>query len=262
MTEQIDLAKIPFPVVLTHHYRDRATGSLTVTSGSLQKRVFLDKGAVVFAASNDLNDRLGEMLLRRGVLKLGDFLAASNAIVPGKRFGTILVEQGVFTPGQLVWAVKEQVKEIVFSLFGLPSGNCSFAVGADAGDEMITLAINTPELLRQGVARMDNVIWSLDALRQPRTKLRLKRSVEKAMEPFTLSDAETSLLSSLSQPRRLEEICQTTQISHFPLLKFLWALLILDYIQTLPEAEGSSSPGPAEALPELEVTGEDLESLT
>lgn len=262
MTEQIDLSRIPFPVLLTHHYRDRATGSLTVASGSLQKRVFLEKGAVVFAGSNDLNDRLGEMLLRRGVLKLGDFLAASDAIAPGKRFGTILVEQGVLTPGQLVWAVKEQVKEIVFSLFGLPSGTCAFAQGQDAGEEMITLSINTPELLRQGVARMDNVIWSLDALRQPHRRLRLTRTVEKAMEPFTLSDVETSLLSSLTTPRSLEEICQTTQISHFPLLKFLWALLILNYIEAVGEEPEGVKPGLADAPPELEVTGEDLESLT
>ena len=117
-------------------------------------------------------------------------------------------------------------------------------------------------LLRQGVARMDNVIWSLDALREKGRRLRLTRTVEKAMEPFTLSDTETNLLSSLSEPMGLEEICQTTQISHFPLLKFLWALLILNYIESLPEVDEGASLGPAEAIPELEVTGEDLESLT
>lgn len=248
-----------FPLLLAKHYRERATGALEVGSGSVRKKVFLQEGRVVFAASTDRNDRLGEMLIRRGILSVPDFYAASDAVIPGKRFGTVLVERGHITPDQLVWSVKEQVKDIVFSLFALPDGDCAFVEGEDAGEEMITLNLRTPELLRLGVLKMDHTVRPLLAFRETGRRLVLSVAEEDVLDAFDLGQSERALVLSLLEPRPVAEIFREAGRSQFALLKFLWVLLLLDMIRLEP-ASGAGGPSPGE-MPELDVTLEDLADL-
>ncbi len=268
MADPADLAETPFPLVLAHHFHRHSTGTLTVRTGPYVKRVYLKGGAAVFAASDDRNDRLGELLVRRDVLGLPDFLAASRSMVRGKRFGTVLVERGLLTPAQLVWAVKEQVKEIVFSLFPISGGSCHFTEG-DAGEgEIITLAINTPELLRQGVARMDSANGALAAFPDPALRLRLHRPAEEVMGLFVLDPKEAQVLFALQAGPSVSDLCSGTRLRHFDLLKFLWALKILGLLAeaagSLPASPRSSDASAAtpEADPgDLGVTEEDLKDL-
>ncbi|MGC8724079.1 MAG: DUF4388 domain-containing protein [Acidobacteriota bacterium] len=260
MSDSGDLSATPFPLLLADHFKRGSTGALSVALGTFRKRIYLQGGRVVFAASNDRNDRLGEMLVRRGVLGLSDFLEASASMVPGKRFGALLVEREIIDGQQLVWAVTEQVKEIVFSLFGLPAGPYQFLDGQDAGDEMITLQINTPELLHQGVNRMDQIVPILGAFSDARVHLQLAGDASGVLSALTLEGTtEREVVRALAAPCELRALCASAKMPQFPLLKFLWVLLMLGYVRT---TETASIPSPeAGGLPEMEITGEDLQDL-
>lgn len=259
MSDSGDLSATPFPLLLAEHFKRGSTGALSVAVGTFQKRIYLQGGRVVFAASNDRNDRLGEMLVRRGVLGLSDFLEASASMVPGKRFGTLLVEREIIDGQQLVWAVTEQVKEIVFSLFGLPAGPYQFLDGQDAGEEMITLQINTPELLHQGVTRMDQILPILDAFPETDLHLQLAGGASVVFSALTLEGTEREVVRALAAPCELRGLCASAKMPQFPLLKFLWVLLMLGYVRTV---EPSGIPSPESGgLPEMEITGEDLRDL-
>lgn len=254
-----DLSETPFPLLLIKLYRSGATGALEVHAGSHAKRVFVNRGSVVFAASTDRNDRLGEMLLRRGEISLPQFVSCSEAIVPGKRFGTALLENGVIGPEKLVWAVKNQVKEIVFSLFGVPSGSWNFEPGKDAGEEMITLNINTPDLIKEGIGRMDSIARPLDAFSSLGQTLRLTCTPVEAAAMFALSPEEAPLLEAMRRPVQLGELCRSSLLKPAPLLRLLWALLILEALEvSAPEPKAQVEVPGAE---EMEVTGDDLSDL-
>ena len=90
MIETGNLSQVCFPLLLARHHGGGSTGTLEVHEGLFRKKVYLREGRVIFAASNDRNDRLGEMLIRRGALKVPDYFAASGEVVPGKRFGTLV----------------------------------------------------------------------------------------------------------------------------------------------------------------------------
>jgi hypothetical protein len=255
MIETGNLAQVCFPLLLARYHRDGSTGTLEVHEGLFRKRVYLREGRVIFAASNNRNDRLGEMLIRRGALKVPDYLAASGEVVPGKRFGTLLVERGTMSAEQLVWAVKEQVKEIVFTLFDVRAASYMFREGEEAEEEVITLNLNTPELIRQGVARMDSVTWALDAFRMPALRLELSVPREKVDEAFELGEFEQELLAALAAPKPIAELFADSPFPQFDLLKFIWVLCVLEMVRVLPPEEGSP---PSEPSPEIEVTGEDL----
>ena len=71
---------------------------------------------------------------------------ASSGVAPGKRLGTILVEMGYLPAADLPRWVREQVKEIVFSLFSLGEGEFRFEPGPLTSGEVITLNIPTAEV--------------------------------------------------------------------------------------------------------------------
>jgi hypothetical protein len=254
-----DLSQTSLPALLVRLHRAKATGALVVSVGPFRKKVYLQQGRVVFSASNDRNDRLGEVLLRRGSITLDAYLEASGAMVPGKRFGTILVERGILTPDKLVWAVKEQVKEIVFSLFGLPAGAFQFNEQEDAGDEMITLNLSTPELIHQGVARMDRVEWALEVFHQKGLRLSLSTPAAAVREVLSLTAPEEAALDAMALPLPVNEIVARVGGAPFSTLKFLWALFVLGVVQ--PHAPAVQEVRAPDEFPEMEVTGDDLADL-
>jgi hypothetical protein len=250
------LSETPFPLLLVDLYSRRATGCLEVGETAHCKRVYMEEGRVVFAASKSRNDRLGEMLLRRGTLRLADYCRAASSIIPGKRFGTVLVEMGLLTPHDLVGAVKEQVKEIVFSLF--PVTGTPWALSGDSGarDEIIKLNINTPELIKQGISRLDRVDLILGELGDPGRLFSLTLPLEDVEESLALGDWERDLAGRLASPQRLEVLLGLRDQSDFEAMRLLWTLLTLRMMAPVlssdPTAMGTTSGE------DLEISGEDL----
>lgn len=261
MEELGDLSKTPFPVLLAGLYRADATGTLIVRAGPYVKNVYIKDGAVIFAASSSRNDRLGEMLLRRKLLKLRDYEAVSEKIKPGLRFGTILVNMGLLSAGQLVKVVVEQVKEMVFSLFGLPSGEWRFTDGMSAADEVITLSINTTELLHQGVKRMDTVTPMLRVFHHTSLLPRLTSTPDDLASLFRFDEAERAVLEYVDGSRTIVDIADLTQLSNFELLKLLWVLVVLELMEVKEPARKADKESENEEPPDLAVTGEDLSEL-
>ncbi|MCX7830419.1 MAG: hypothetical protein N2445_05110 [Acidobacteria bacterium] len=249
------LSQTAFPKALAQAYQRKETGALVVRAGEITKNIFLENGSVIFASSNDRNDRLGEMLVRRGVISITDFLKSSERVVPGKRFGTILIETNILTAEQLVWAVKEQVKEIVFSLFGELFVSYKYEPHSKAGDEVITLNINTPELIRQGILSMDRISWALSDFESFKDKIVLSKSPEVIINLLSLSKLEQEILFILKEGAFFSDVFAKTAPSlHASVLKFLWALYVLGFVVTKSEQEEKSQ------LPDeiLDVTFDDI----
>ena len=142
----------------------RKTGVLSLRRAEIEKSIYFDDGRIVFAASSDPDDRLGEMLLRQGVISLDQLEEALANLHHGKRLGTLLVEAGSMTAGNLVGGVLAQVRSIVLDLFGWEEGTYRFDEGALPTDEVITLDMKSNEMLRSGI-------------RQIRSFARIRRSV-------------------------------------------------------------------------------------
>ena len=98
-------------------YEEGWSGQVTLTSAGVGKTITVQTGKMVFASSSSTDDRLGEQLLRRGRISLQQFFDGSSAMSPGKRLGTVLVEQGALTPKDLVAGVVDQTRDIIYSLF-------------------------------------------------------------------------------------------------------------------------------------------------
>jgi len=145
----------PLPDILQHLRHSKATGTLTVRSGDIVKSIYIKSGQIVFAASTDVNDRLGEILvtccnLSRENLEQALHLYKKN--VGLKKLGSILVENGHVSPKDLFSGLKTQVKGIIYSLFLWGEGEYSFEERLPS--DVIQLRIDIQELISEIIQRI------------------------------------------------------------------------------------------------------------
>src|SRR5262249_56668332 len=86
------LADHEFADLIREVYARQWTGLLTLNHMGVEKSVRVQDGRLVFAFSSARDDRLGELLLRRGRITLQQYVEASRALRKGIRLGTVLVE--------------------------------------------------------------------------------------------------------------------------------------------------------------------------
>ena len=84
MDDRVDLCgsldDFGYPELLKRLHDERATATLKLSHDGVEKSVHFSEGELIFARSNNPNDRLGEFLLSRGVINLKQYLESSLLI--------------------------------------------------------------------------------------------------------------------------------------------------------------------------------------
>ncbi len=151
---QGDLIQDALPDVIRRVYTRRLSGELVVSHQAISKSIYFELGAIVFARSNDRADRIGESMMRNGLLSEADFLRASEAMGRGKRFGRVLVEQGIISERDLSNAVTFQVLGIIYSLFEWTSGQYRFVAAEKPVPDDLRLELSTANIVLEGARRI------------------------------------------------------------------------------------------------------------
>jgi hypothetical protein len=183
--------------------RTGTSGLATFTHREHVKSVWLHRGEVVFASSNQMVDRLGECLLRAGVLSLEQLREAERCFAPPARFGKVLVERGFLTPRELWNGVKYQVEEIVRSLLLYRAGRVCFYEGDVQPDNVVRLALPTRRLVAEGVQRGEELRKFLKVLESDRVELSATKGGE-----GSLARSERALLEALREESRFAPLCE------------------------------------------------------
>ena len=210
------------------------TGDLRFRSAEAEKTVVIQSGRVVFARSSSADDRLGPYLLKTGKVRFDHLMDLTKFVTPTKRFGTVLVENHVLSPKDLVQGVIGQVRSIVLSLFTWPEAEYAFEA-KDLEKEAITLRNPTPKLVVDGVRqvsswrRVTGGIGSLDAVYQTND------GAEEASSVADLEPATLELLSDLRGPKTIAEACAGSELSDFEVCQLLWAFRSLGWIAPVTE---------------------------
>lgn len=218
------------------------TGELRFKSAEATKAIVMKDGAIVFAKSSAMDDRLDSYLLKRNQIRFEHVVKLGRFVAPGKRFGTVLVEHGVLDGHGLVDAVIGQVRSIVLSLFSWTESDYAFEAKALA-KETIQLRIPLHRLVLQGVCgvrnwrRVAHGIGSLDVV------YRTSPGIEESLRGIQLEPAEKALFTKLKSPVTIAEACAGTDAADFRVCQILWGFLALGWIEP---AAHEASKAPAE----------------
>ncbi|MBI5075091.1 MAG: DnaJ domain-containing protein [Nitrospirae bacterium] len=240
--------------------RNRVIGTLSLTTPSFTKKIYLSEGDVIFASSTYEDDRLGEMLLKAGKITVEQYDKSVEVLkaTKDKRQGAILVELGYLTPKDLFWGVKYQVREIIHSMFVVEEGDYDFREGELSTQEVITLRMSVGNLIYAGVNRIVN--WTRIRKEMPHTDSVLKLSEDplSLFQDIELTQQDKKILSLVDGKRTIKEIIDSSWMGSFEALKVLYVLWSIGMVEDQVSKEDETVGKEKEANTEDAVSLSDI----
>ena len=227
---QGSLGDLPVPFLLMKIFRSGLTGVLHITRNGVNKWLSIEEGEVVFAGSDEEMDKLGQILLRSGLIKEEHLETALKKMAEdrSKRIGRIFVEMGLLTLEDLHWAVLFQIQAILMDLFKCREGEYLFKEGDTLEKEQITLEIDTPGLILEGTRN----IPSSEIASRVRTdvSLRVAEDANELMSMVRLSPQEKEFLDIIDGKKGALELT-LPHVREEDGLKSLFTLLSIGIVE-------------------------------
>lgn len=239
----------------------RKTGCLTLREESNFGYVYLEEGRVIYAMVLNRPDRLGEVLVRSGVISRKDLAAAIDEHVrhPGRRLGEILVAQGKVSEEDLRRFVSFQIQEAFYHLFEWEAGTFHFEPNRRPTEHgTLLVSMSTEGLLLEGARRIDE--WSLIEKKVPSMDLIFKLDREPGTDGendgedrgVELTEEQKVVLELLDGTRTVDDIVLDSGLMAFDVAKAIYGLVQAGFASTegehREEAEEGKAPAPHHEL--------------
>ena len=236
----------------------RKSGCLTVTDLSNFGYVYFEQGRVIFATVLNRPDRLGDVLLKNGVITANQLAEAvkEQERHSERRLGQILISQAGLTQEHLQTFVGVQIEEAVYHLFGWESGSFHFEPDQrpDA-HEALLVSLNTEGLLLEGARRVDE--WALIEKKIQSTELIF--SVEKTSgegdEDIELTSEQEAVLPLLDGERSVDDVVIESGLVEFDVAKAIFGLIQAGFVGSEGRRSEEAAPEEPEASRHLELAG-------
>ncbi|HET6364999.1 MAG TPA: DUF4388 domain-containing protein [Nitrospirota bacterium] len=222
-----NITDMTIPLLFQGLRAENKTGTVVFERETAVKKVYFQGGDIIFASSNQENDRLGECLLRAGTITKAQYDASTEALKKtGKKHGTVLIQLGFISPQNLVAGVKLQVKHIILSLFAWRDGRYTVEEGPLPQADIVPLQMSTGNLVVEGLGGID---WQIvrKSLPQLKTVLRPSTDPSQLFQGAVLTQDQLMVLSLIDGKKNIEELCSQSGIGDFNTLKAVYVLLAL-----------------------------------
>jgi tetratricopeptide (TPR) repeat protein len=226
-----DIKDMTVPWLFQGLRKEKQSGTVVFAREQAVKKIYVQDGEIISAASNLDDDRLVACLLRSGKITR-QYYDASNEIVKktGKNIGAVLVEYDFITPQDLAAAAGLQVKQIILSVFSWRDGRYIFDNGPLPLSEIIAIRINTGELIVEAIRGLD---WQIMRKSLPTLKTVLHPSADASLvtQSSRLEQDCYTVLALIDGRRSIEELCSQSGIGDFNTLKAVYMLLALTAVE-------------------------------
>jgi len=201
------------------------TGCLSITDRSRFGQIYFDRGRITYARIVNRRDRIGDLLMRDGLLspeRLASALELQNE-EPDRRLGEVLVNGGFISQQDLQLYVRIQIEEAIYHLFTWSRGNFFFEA-----DEMpeadILVSINPDSLLLEAARRVDE--WSQIEKKIPSLDLVFEVELDRLLESdIELTPEQNSIAGLCDGTRSVQEIVDELGIDEFDVGRALYGLI-------------------------------------
>jgi two-component system OmpR family response regulator len=219
------------PGLITAFYQSRETGELYCQRGKVKKVVYFEAGQPVFALSNLASDRFGQFLVRVAKIRPDQLQdAAALAASTQRRTGDVLVELGLLKETERLYFVGQQVKAIIYSLFGWEDGSYVLTFREKALAEAIKLDVFPGNLIVRGIKKLYKP-ERLARLVPMEDRLLPSQQPAYQLHEVELERWEASLLPRLDGTRTTAEIIALAGKPEHQVRAFLAAMLALQVLE-------------------------------
>jgi len=212
----------------------KMSGSLVFIQQTSRKCVYLKSGEIRGAASNQLDDRLGEVMYRYGVMsrdELDRFISEAKRV--RRPLGNYLLDQQIVTQADLYTFIRRQVEEIFYSVLLLKDGDF-FLTRFDVDALPSPLSLNAQSMLMEGLRRSDEMSYFRQVIPDPRVTLARGRA--RAGDAPKLEAREQQILNELAQPLTMDALTRQCRLGEFETTKLVFHLVKAGQIQLVEPA--------------------------
>lgn len=246
-----DLSQTALPEILYTIDRFQVPGVIEASREGIVKQVYIKEGNVVHATSSDRNDSLGAYLQRNGALSPEAYMDTMRERErSNKRYGVLLIEHGLLSPGEVYRAIRKQIEAIVWSLFYWADGSVIFSIGDFREPDSVRTQLPMRQVILQGIRRAPNAKTMVARLGRKETVFEPCYKAEQLIE-LALDADEYRLLGLADGRRTLYDICTQGPRSAAENGKLLYAFQILQLIRPA----GTAEPRPETRLPQEGTAG-------
>ncbi len=226
------LAETGFISLLKGVSDSQLTGMVRLENGPVIKVVYLQRGTVSFASSNEKSDRLTEVLKRAGKLTLEQVQDAQNRLKPNVSLGKTLVELGYISAKDLLWGARAQVDGILHQLLFWNQGSYQILEGT-LPKEIIHLNLPASSVIFEGIMRTQNREWILQHIGSPEAVYAIVSDFDDQNQVLKLPIPD--VIKKMNGRRSLHEIAHMSDVETFEVCKAVVALEYLDLARPIQE---------------------------
>jgi tetratricopeptide (TPR) repeat protein len=221
-----NLKEASLPDVLQLLAMGQKTGCLSLTDRSNFGYIFFDRGRITYASIVNRRDRLGDLLVKNGLIRMEELSGAidEQARDPAKsRLGEILIRRGAITREQLEQYIRIQIEEAVYYLFTWAQGSFYFEAEQRPEEGAMLVSINPENLLLEGARRIDE--WSLIEKKIPSLDLVFEIDGSKPTAGLELGDEQQRIIPLVDGKRSVQELIDESGMVEFDVGKALFGLI-------------------------------------
>ncbi len=231
------------------------SGILKATRGKLRRLFCVAGGRLAFAASNVVEEQLGETLRRKGLLSDAASAVAREATGKERRaLSSILLEEQLVPERGLRTALEGLVEELLFSTMGWPDGAADFAEGKPNLEGEVTVALSPLALVLRYAKRHPP---KLDEVRgrigNPGLRLRRAGRALEMAGPAQLDALSRALLERCDGGASVSELLKPSAASEGEALRALHGLILAGLLVPSDEAGRERAHEPPLTLEECQA---------
>jgi len=209
-------------------YLGERSGVLHLQRGQLTKRVYFERGLLVFAESTADDEDPGRRLVVEGKISAGALAEARRSVSDPKDLPAALVNRGLVAKPTLAEASRTAAQRVVQSVFRWEGGAIRFVDGGPYYDAFESDILSTFALILDGISQMAGFDSIKEAMRSLDHLIVLKKPAPIPLERLALSPAHGFILSRVDGTTRVQEVLSILPTGEEDLAcRFLYGLLVM-----------------------------------
>ncbi len=216
---------------------DRAfSGVVAIDTGYGVKRIFFSSGHIVFASSTLMDDRLGEIIYREGIISLDDWMNSAALVTKALKFGQVLIANKVFSNDKLWYALQMQVSQIIRSVFMPDQVYVELAPGDGLAPTEVVFTDAVHEIIAAAYSYGVSFRAFLQRLRAE-SEVVLLKSDEELQTLYPSSTFYGDLLTLLNSQKNVQEFVNLSKLIPYYTIAALSQLVRQGACKITPEGE-------------------------
>ncbi len=238
-----NLREVSLPDVLQLLAMGKKTGCLSIAQKQSFGNIYFNKGRICFASVVNRRDRLGDVLVKHGLITRTelDSAIAEQSHQPERRVGEILVAKQLIAREELHRYIKLQIEEAVYFLFTWHQGTFSFEADVKPEEQDFLVSINPESLLLEGARRVDE--WSEIQKRIPSFDIVYGLDRERLESSgVALTPEQEHIIPLLDGERDVAGVVDETGLAEFDVAKAIYGLLTAGFLHPVGRREAAAPP--------------------